>query len=137
MVRGRGFLPERTRGSVIGALPPRSVQTPTPCDSRVAALLAHPDSTGPRHTSAPALPEYVQPHLIRVMTLEAIRYRPGSLQILNQLLLPHETVYDEIRSVRDGYEAIKSMKVTLGYGRPGRRIHCPISLAQVRTSRSR
>ncbi|XP_016145298.1 methylthioribose-1-phosphate isomerase-like [Sinocyclocheilus grahami] len=45
------------------------------------------------------------------MTLEAIRYRPGSLQILNQLLLPHETVYDEIRSVRDGYEAIKSMKV--------------------------
>jgi len=45
------------------------------------------------------------------MTLEAIRYRSGSLQILNQLLLPHETVFDEIRSVRDGYEAIKSMKV--------------------------
>lgn len=55
-----------------------------------------------------------QPHLaVRVMTLEAIRYRSGSLQILNQLLLPRETVYDEIRSVRDGYEAIKSMKVTL------------------------
>lgn len=53
-----------------------------------------------------------QPHLaVRVMTLEAIRYRSGSLQILNQLLLPRETVYDEIRSVRDGYEAIKSMKV--------------------------
>lgn len=47
-----------------------------------------------------------------VMTLEAIRYRAGSLQILNQLLLPHQTVYDEIRSVQDGYEAIKSMKVT-------------------------
>lgn len=47
-----------------------------------------------------------------VMTLEAIRYRSGSLQILNQLLLPHQTVYDDIRSVRDGYEAIKSMKVT-------------------------
>lgn len=45
------------------------------------------------------------------MTLEAIRYRSGSLQILNQLLLPHETVFDEIRSVRDGYEAIKTMKV--------------------------
>lgn len=45
------------------------------------------------------------------MTLEAIRYRAGSLQILNQLLLPHQTVYDEIRSVQDGYEAIKSMKV--------------------------
>ncbi|KAG9337403.1 hypothetical protein JZ751_028824 [Albula glossodonta] len=34
------------------------------------------------------------------MTLEAIRYRPGSLQILNQLLLPQESVFDEIRSVR-------------------------------------
>uniref|UniRef100_A0A8C2IGU7 Methylthioribose-1-phosphate isomerase 1 n=1 Tax=Cyprinus carpio TaxID=7962 RepID=A0A8C2IGU7_CYPCA len=45
------------------------------------------------------------------MTLEAIRYRSGSLQILNQLLLPHETVYEEIRSVQDGYDAIKSMKV--------------------------
>ena len=45
------------------------------------------------------------------MTLEAIRYRSGSLQILNQLLLPHETVFEEIRSVQDGYEAIKSMKV--------------------------
>lgn len=46
-----------------------------------------------------------------VMTLEAIRYRTGSLQILNQLLLPHQTVYDDIRSVQDAYEAIKSMKV--------------------------
>ncbi|XP_006790934.1 methylthioribose-1-phosphate isomerase [Neolamprologus brichardi] len=45
------------------------------------------------------------------MTLEAIRYRTGSLQILNQLLLPHQTVYDDIRSVQDAYEAIKSMKV--------------------------
>lgn len=46
------------------------------------------------------------------MTLEAIRYRSGSLQILNQLLLPHETVYEEIRTVQDGYEAIKSMKAS-------------------------
>lgn len=46
-----------------------------------------------------------------VMTLEAIRYRAGSLQILNQLLLPHQTVYDDLRSVQDAYEAIKSMKV--------------------------
>ncbi|KAF7657059.1 hypothetical protein LDENG_00032400 [Lucifuga dentata] len=45
------------------------------------------------------------------MTLEAIRYRAGSLEILNQLLLPHQTAYDEIRSVQDAYEAIKSMKV--------------------------
>ncbi|KAG5832580.1 hypothetical protein ANANG_G00292630 [Anguilla anguilla] len=45
------------------------------------------------------------------MTLEAIRYRPGSLQILNQLLLPHQSVHEEIRSVQDAYEAIRSMKV--------------------------
>lgn len=47
------------------------------------------------------------------MTLEAIRYRAGSLQILNQLLLPHESVYDEIRTVQDGYDAIKAMKASL------------------------
>ena len=49
--------------------------------------------------------------LFSVMTLEAIRYRAGSLQILNQLLLPHQTSYDELRTVQDAYEAIKSMKV--------------------------
>lgn len=53
------------------------------------------------------------------MTLEAIRYRAGSLQILNQLLLPHQTVYDDLRSVQDAYEAIKSMKV--------RQLHPPTS----------
>ncbi|XP_069051745.1 methylthioribose-1-phosphate isomerase [Lepisosteus oculatus] len=45
------------------------------------------------------------------MTLEAIRYRDGSLQILNQLLLPHQTEFEEIRSVQDGWDAIKAMKV--------------------------
>lgn len=45
------------------------------------------------------------------MTLEAIRYRAGSLQILNQLLLPHQTAYEELRSVQDAFEAIKCMKV--------------------------
>ncbi|MBN3302017.1 methylthioribose-1-phosphate isomerase [Amia ocellicauda] len=45
------------------------------------------------------------------MTLEAIRYRDGSLWILNQLLLPHETQFEQIRSVQDGWDAIKSMKV--------------------------
>ncbi|CAB1344338.1 unnamed protein product [Coregonus sp. 'balchen'] len=57
------------------------------------------------------------------MTLEAIRYRAGSLQILNQLLLPHETVFDEVRTVQDGYEAIKSMKarnITLSVFYPSR-----------------
>ncbi|KAJ8251527.1 hypothetical protein GJAV_G00222300 [Gymnothorax javanicus] len=45
------------------------------------------------------------------MTLEAIRYRSGSLKILNQQLLPHQSVHEEIRSVQDAYEAIRSMKV--------------------------
>lgn len=45
------------------------------------------------------------------MSLEALRYRRGSLQILNQLLLPHQTLYEEISSVRQGWEAIRSMKV--------------------------
>ncbi|XP_039200612.1 methylthioribose-1-phosphate isomerase isoform X3 [Crotalus tigris] len=45
------------------------------------------------------------------MSLQALRYRRGSLQILNQLLLPHQTLYEEISSVRQGWEAIRSMKV--------------------------
>uniref|UniRef100_A0A8D0GC60 Methylthioribose-1-phosphate isomerase 1 n=1 Tax=Sphenodon punctatus TaxID=8508 RepID=A0A8D0GC60_SPHPU len=45
------------------------------------------------------------------MSLEAIRYRRGSLQILNQLLLPQQSCFEEIGSVRQGWEAIRAMKV--------------------------
>nr|XP_020648814.1 methylthioribose-1-phosphate isomerase [Pogona vitticeps] len=45
------------------------------------------------------------------MSLEAIRYRRGSLQILNQLLLPQQSLYEEIGNVRQGWEAIRAMKV--------------------------
>ncbi|XP_053168938.1 methylthioribose-1-phosphate isomerase isoform X1 [Hemicordylus capensis] len=45
------------------------------------------------------------------MSLEAIRYRRGSLQILNQLLLPQQSLYEEIGSVQQGWEAIRAMKV--------------------------
>jgi len=45
------------------------------------------------------------------MTLEAIRYRRGSLSILDQLLLPLESKYVQINSVRDGWDAIRQMKV--------------------------
>uniref|UniRef100_A0A670JJH8 Methylthioribose-1-phosphate isomerase 1 n=1 Tax=Podarcis muralis TaxID=64176 RepID=A0A670JJH8_PODMU len=45
------------------------------------------------------------------MSLEAIRYRRGSLQILNQLLLPQQSLYEEIGSVEDGWRAIRTMKV--------------------------
>ncbi|KAJ3097320.1 S-methyl-5-thioribose-1-phosphate isomerase [Phlyctochytrium bullatum] len=44
-------------------------------------------------------------------TLEAIRYERGSLQILNQLLLPFESVYEDVKGVEDGHAAIKTMKV--------------------------
>jgi len=45
------------------------------------------------------------------MGLEAIRYQRGKLQILNQLLLPMQSVYEDIRGVEDGWNAIKLMKV--------------------------
>ena len=47
------------------------------------------------------------------MTLEAIKYDPvhARLEILNQLLLPHQTVYEQINGVEDAWHAIKTMKV--------------------------
>lgn len=47
------------------------------------------------------------------MSLLAIKYKRGHLEILNQLLLPHKSVYEEIRGVEDGWQAIKAMKVSL------------------------
>ena len=45
------------------------------------------------------------------MSLLAIKYQRGHLEILNQLALPHKSVYEEIRGVEDGWQAIKTMKV--------------------------
>ncbi|XP_067416612.1 methylthioribose-1-phosphate isomerase [Emydura macquarii macquarii] len=45
------------------------------------------------------------------MSLEAVRYRRGSLRVLNQLLLPQRSCYEEIGGVRQGWEAIRAMKV--------------------------
>lgn len=45
------------------------------------------------------------------MTLEAIRYSRGSLQILDQLLLPQQSHYEAVGSVRQAWEAIRAMKV--------------------------
>lgn len=44
-------------------------------------------------------------------TLEAIKYKDGKLFILNQLLLPQESVFEEVKSVEEGWTAIKEMKV--------------------------
>uniref|UniRef100_A0A8C5VPC3 Methylthioribose-1-phosphate isomerase 1 n=1 Tax=Microcebus murinus TaxID=30608 RepID=A0A8C5VPC3_MICMU len=45
------------------------------------------------------------------MTLQAIRYSRGSLQILDQLLLPQQSRYEAVGSVRQAWEAIRAMKV--------------------------
>jgi methylthioribose-1-phosphate isomerase len=45
------------------------------------------------------------------MQLEAIRYSRGSLQILDQLLLPLQSRYEAVGSVQQAWEAIRAMKV--------------------------
>jgi methylthioribose-1-phosphate isomerase len=45
------------------------------------------------------------------MALEAIRYERGSLELLDQRLLPLQTVYTRIASVEAGHAAIKDMVV--------------------------
>jgi methylthioribose-1-phosphate isomerase len=60
------------------------------------------------------------------MVLEAIRYQPGSLQILNQLKLPHQEEYDTITSAEDGWHAIKDMRTR---GAPAIAIVAALSLA--------
>jgi methylthioribose-1-phosphate isomerase len=60
------------------------------------------------------------------MVLEAIRYREGSLQILNQLKLPHQEEYDDVRNAEDGWHAIKDMRTR---GAPAIAIVAALSLA--------
>ena len=45
------------------------------------------------------------------MVLQAIKYERGKLQILDQLRLPHEEVYVEIKTSSDAFQAIKTMQV--------------------------
>ncbi|KAF9578509.1 S-methyl-5-thioribose-1-phosphate isomerase, partial [Lunasporangiospora selenospora] len=61
-------------------------------------------------------------------TLEAIRYKRGSLEILDQLLLPHASVYIPISTLALGHDAIKTMKVR---GAPAIAIVAALSLAVV------
>lgn len=46
------------------------------------------------------------------MTLEAIKYANGKLEILDQLKLPFETIYLPIETIQDGWNAIKNMNVS-------------------------
>ncbi|KAJ3187920.1 S-methyl-5-thioribose-1-phosphate isomerase [Gaertneriomyces sp. JEL0708] len=59
-------------------------------------------------------------------TLQAIRYDSGSLEVLDQLLLPFESVYEPVRNAHEGHEVIKSMKVR---GAPAIAIVAALSLA--------
>ncbi|ODQ66485.1 putative translation initiation factor [Nadsonia fulvescens var. elongata DSM 6958] len=58
--------------------------------------------------------------------LQAIRYERGLLNILDQLRLPHESVYVPIKNTQDGFVAIKDMVVR---GAPAIAIVAVLSLA--------
>ncbi|KAJ2951943.1 hypothetical protein O0L34_g4197 [Tuta absoluta] len=45
------------------------------------------------------------------MSLESIKYKRGSLEILDQLLLPLQTRYVKVQGVEDGWKAINKMQV--------------------------
>ncbi|OBZ85541.1 Methylthioribose-1-phosphate isomerase [Choanephora cucurbitarum] len=59
-------------------------------------------------------------------TLEAIKYTRGNLSILNQLVLPHETLFESVLNVQNGHAAIKTMKTR---GAPAIAIVAALSLA--------
>ena len=78
-------------------------------------------------------PHPTKPHVVTtcvraVMVLQAIRYVRGSLEILDQLRLPHEEKYIDISSTEDAWHAIRSMQVR---GAPAIAIVAVLSLAVV------
>ncbi|ROT37054.1 methylthioribose-1-phosphate isomerase [Sodiomyces alkalinus F11] len=44
-------------------------------------------------------------------TLQAVKYSRGSLQVLDQLRLPHEFHYDDVATSEEAFDCIKSMRV--------------------------
>lgn len=44
------------------------------------------------------------------MALESIRYSNGNLEILDQLLLPAQNKYLNVKGVEDGWKAINRMQ---------------------------
>lgn len=45
------------------------------------------------------------------MTLQSIKYKPGKLEILDQLQLPSVTKYVQVNGVEDGWKVINKMQV--------------------------
>ena len=60
------------------------------------------------------------------MTLQAIKYHRGKLEILDQLKLPHQEIYLEIASAEEAWKAIRLMQVR---GAPAIAIVAILSLA--------
>ena len=60
------------------------------------------------------------------MVLQAIKYSRGSLQILDQLRVPHEEAYINIQSIQDAWDAIHHMQVR---GAPAIAIVAALSVA--------
>lgn len=46
------------------------------------------------------------------MALQSIRYTPGQLEILDQLLLPVQSKYVNVKGVEDGWRVINKMQVS-------------------------
>lgn len=46
------------------------------------------------------------------MSLQSIKYAPGKLDILDQLLLPVQSKYVAVKGVEDGWKAINKMQVS-------------------------
>lgn len=49
------------------------------------------------------------------MSLQSIKYAPGKLDILDQLLLPVQSKYVAVRGVEDGWKAINKMQVSRNF----------------------
>lgn len=47
------------------------------------------------------------------MSLRAIKYENNSLEILDQLLLPVQSKYIQVKGVEDGWKVINKMQVRL------------------------
>ena len=45
------------------------------------------------------------------MALESLRYVNGQFEVLDQLLLPHESKYVAVTNCKDGWNVIKNMQV--------------------------
>lgn len=57
------------------------------------------------------LPSPLQPSFSAMSGLQAIKYVRGKLDVLDQLKLPHEFVYDGVSTCEEAFDCIKAMRV--------------------------